>query len=71
MTLKNFPDLAKLSTPDKLLLLEQLWDSIREDDSDFLVPGSHKKELDQRLESLSPESLLSLNELKNRVEKRK
>jgi len=71
MTLKNFPDLAKLSTPDKLLLLEQLWISIKEDGSNFLVPDSHKKELDQRLESLSPESLLSLNELKNRVEKRK
>lgn len=71
MTLKNFPDFAKLSTPDKLLLLEQLWDSIRADDSDFLVPNSHKKELDKRLETLSSETLLSLNELKNRVEKRK
>ena len=71
MTLKNFPDFAKLSTPDKLLLLEQLWDSIRVNDSDFLVPNSHKKELDKRLKTLSPESLLSLDELKTRVEKRK
>ena len=61
MTLKNFPDFTKLSTPDKLTLLEQLWDSLRKNDTDFLVPDSHKKELDKRLETLSLESLLSLD----------
>ena len=71
MTLNIFPDLVKLPTSEKLLLLDQLWDSIRIDSSDVSVPDSHKKELDERLETLNPDSLLSPNELKNRVEKRK
>ena len=71
MTLNIFPDLVKLPTSEKLLLLDQLWDNIRIDSSDVSVPDSHKKELDERLETLNPDSLLSPNELKNRVEKRK
>ena len=71
MTLNILPDLVKLPTSEKILLLEQLWDSIRSELSDFSVPDGHKKELDKRLETLNPASLISLNELKNRVEKRK
>ncbi|MHA1521035.1 MAG: addiction module protein [Promethearchaeota archaeon] len=71
MTLNIFPDLAKLPTSEKILLLEQLWDSIRADDSEILVPDNHKKELDKRLETLNSDSLLSLEELKNRIENRK
>ncbi|MHA1721077.1 MAG: addiction module protein [Promethearchaeota archaeon] len=71
MALNNFPDLAKLPTSEKVLLLEQLWDSIRGDEEEFSVPDSHKKELDKRMETLDPNSLLSFNELKNRVEKQK
>ncbi|MHA1619577.1 MAG: addiction module protein [Promethearchaeota archaeon] len=71
MTLNIFPDLAKLPTSEKILLLEQLWDSIRADDSEILVPDSHKKEMDKRLETLNSDSLLSLEELKNRIENRK
>jgi len=68
MTSNIFPDLVKLPTSEKLLLLEQLWDSIRTEPADFSVPDTHKKELDKRLETLNPASLLSLNELKNQVD---
>ena len=71
MTLNILPDLAKLSTSEKLILLEQLWDSIRDEGADISVPNSHKKELDKRLETINPDSLLSLVELKNQIEKRK
>ena len=73
MRVGDIPEIAKLSTPEKILLLEDLWDSIASDESAVPVPESHKAELDSRLmryES-SPGTLLSLEELRTRIEKRK
>ncbi|MCZ7622001.1 hypothetical protein KsCSTR_27740 [Candidatus Kuenenia stuttgartiensis] len=41
-------------------------------DSEVPVPESHREELDARLsKDYSPEDLLSIEELQNRIEKRK
>ncbi len=73
MHVADIPGLSKLSTAEKILLLEDLWDSIAADESAIPVPESHKTELNRRLEhaKVSPGSLLTLDELKTRIDKKK
>ena len=68
----DIPAIAQLSTPEKILLVEDLWDSIALDESSVPVPQSHKEELDRRLQSYksAPGNLLSLEELQARIESR-
>lgn len=63
----------ELSTPEKILLVEDLWDSIILDESTVPVPKSHREELDRRLKNYqsNPGNLLSLEELQARIEQRK
>jgi putative addiction module component (TIGR02574 family) len=67
------PEISKLSTPEKILFLEDLWDSIALDEEDIPVPDSHKVELDRRLEKYlaSPGELLTLEELQTRINEQK
>ena len=69
----EIPKLRQLSKPEKILLVEDLWDNIAEDDSDIPVPHSHKDELNKRLarHAKSPGNLLTLRQLQQRIEKRK
>jgi putative addiction module component (TIGR02574 family) len=69
----DIPEIANLSTPEKILLVEDLWDSIAADQSVVPVPQSHADELDRRLKRYesSPGTLLSLEELQARIKKRK
>lgn len=73
MQVSDIPEIAKLSTPEKILLIEDLWDSIASDESAVPVPQSHMEELDRRLKRYEsdPGTLLSLEELRKRVERRK
>lgn len=73
MRVNDIPEIAQLSTPEKILFLEELWDSIALDESSVPVPQSHKEELDRRQRSLqsAPGNLLSLKELQERIECRK
>lgn len=73
MRVRDIPEIARLSTPEKILLVEDLWDSIASDESSVPVPQSHMRELDRRLKSYEadPENLLSLEELQNRIERNK
>ena len=73
MRISEVPEINKLSTPEKILLVEDLWDSIASDESAVPVPESHMEELDRRLERYgsSPGNLLSLEELRTRIEKMK
>ncbi|MDO8140639.1 MAG: addiction module protein [Candidatus Brocadiales bacterium] len=73
MSVKDIPEIKKLSTAEKILLVEDLWDTIALDESAVPVPKSHMKELDRRLKSYesAPGNLLSLEELQTRIEKRK
>lgn len=73
MRVKDLPEISQLSTPEKILLVEDLWDSISVDDVSVPVPESHTRELDRRLQShhAAPGALLSLDELKMKIEKKK
>lgn len=58
-----------MSSPEKILLVEDLWDSIASDESGVPIPQSHMKKLDRRLKSYEPDpvNLLSLEELQVRI----
>tara|TARA_B100000315_G_scaffold242577_1_gene264928 strand:+ start:537 stop:758 length:222 start_codon:yes stop_codon:yes gene_type:complete len=73
MRAKDIPEISHLSVPEKILFIEDLWDSIVSKDSEVPIPESHKEELDKRFEkhSKSPGELLSLKELQARVESRR
>ena len=69
----DIPEISQLSTPEKILLLEDIWESIASDDSEVPLPESHKEELNRRLERhiSSPGELLSLEQLQTLIDKRK
>ncbi len=73
MQVSDLPEINKLSTPEKILLIEDLWDSIASNESAVPVPQSHTEELDRRLKRYesAPGTLLSLEELRKKVERRK
>ncbi len=73
MRATDIPEITKLSTPEKILLVEDLWDSIVSDESVVPVPPSHMEELDRRLKRFesTPGPLLSLDELQVGIERRK
>lgn len=73
MRVSDIPQIAELSTSEKILLLEDFWDEISIEESSIPVPETHKEELDARLEeyNANPGALLSLDELQNRINRRK
>ena len=73
MRIRDIPEITKLSTPEKILLVEDLWDSIASDESMVPVPESHKEELDKRFKKYesAPGNLLSLEELRAKIDRRK
>jgi len=73
MRIADFPEIENLSTSEKILLVEDLWDRIAVDESNIPIPQSHKEELDRRLKRYHahPGNLLSLEELRGRIEQRK
>ncbi len=73
MRVSEISEIKKMSTPEKILLVEDLWDSIASDESVVPVPQSHMKELETRFEryEAAPGNLLSLEELRTRIERSK
>ena len=73
MRATDIPGFDQLSGPEKMLLVEQIWDSITADESKVSVPDSHLSEVDRRLSRhhASPGKLLTLEELVQRVQNRK
>ena len=73
MRIKDIPDIDRLSTPEKILLVEDLWEHIAAQPSGVPMPVSHIDELErrQRCQVTHPGSLLSLDELQSRIESRK
>lgn len=73
MRIIDMPEIKNLSIPEKILFIEDLWDSIAVDEDNIPVPKSHRDELDKRLKryKTDPGSLLSLSELQERIENRK
>jgi putative addiction module component (TIGR02574 family) len=70
MRLDEIPEIARLSVPERILLLEDLWESIASEPSSVPVPQSHRAELDRRLAGYEkdPGRLLTLEDLRQRVE---
>jgi len=73
MNVAELPEISKLSIPKKILLLEDLWDSILRDESEIPMPESHKQELNSRFEKYqkSPGRLLALEDLQFGIEEKK
>lgn len=72
MRVGDIPEIERLTVPEKILLVEDLWDSIAQEPSSIPVPESHRQELDRRLSEYEkgPGRLLSLDELRERLEAR-
>ena len=70
MRADDIPEIARLTAPEKILLVEDLWDSIISEQSNVPVPGSHREELDRRLADYekNPGRLLTLEDLRGRIE---
>jgi len=73
MTISEIPGVARLSTPERILLVEDLWDSIVLEEENVPVPKSHLDELEIRLKKYrsNPGNLLSIEELQARIKNRK
>ncbi len=73
MRVDDIPEIARLTIPEKILLLEDLWDSVASEESSIPVPQSHREELDRRLAEYekSPGRLLTLDDLRGRIEARR
>ena len=73
MHITDIPEITPLSTPEKILLVEELWDSIASEESQVPVPQSHLEELDRRQQHYqsAPGNRLSLEELQAKIEDRK
>lgn len=70
MRADDIPEIARLTAPEKILLVEDIWDSIASDQSDIPVPNSHRRELDRRLADYekNPGRLLTLEDLRRHIE---
>jgi len=73
MRVREIPQFYELSTAEKILLVEEMWDHIAAEDSGLHVPDGHKAELDARLAAYeaNPGNTISLEELKSRIDRRK
>ena len=62
-------EINKLNLSEKLLLIEDVWDSIAQDNSELTMPEWQKKELDRRKTHLqnNPDSGLTWEDVKTRV----
>lgn len=73
MIIDTIPELKKLSNREKLLLINELWDSLSLQEDALPVPESHKKILDERLRDheANPEQGSTWKEVKSRILKKK
>ena len=72
MIIDTIPELRKLSNPENLLLINELWDSLSSQEDDLPVPESHKRILDERLREheANPETGSAWEEVKSRILKK-
>ena len=69
MRATDIPGFDQLTDPEKILLVEEIWDIIAADEADVPVPDSHLQELDRRISRYrsNPGKLLTLEELQRRL----
>lgn len=68
---KIMEDILKLSTSERILLMEAIWDSISEKDKSVELTSETVQILEERLEAYkrSPDEGSSWNDVKERIEK--
>ena len=66
MTIAEIDNVLKLPVEQRILLVEDVWDSIRPLSKRIPVPDSHKQELDRRVEKYrkDPSALLNDQQLR-------
>ena len=69
--LDNFPEIEKLPIQKRIQLVEEIWDTIRSSEEETPIPDFHKELIDERLKTLDSKKLITLDELKRRMSKRK
>jgi putative addiction module component (TIGR02574 family) len=69
MRATDIPQFTKLSPSEKILLAEDIWDSVSANDASVPIPESHKRELDRRARSAG--RLLTIEQLQARIDSRK
>jgi putative addiction module component (TIGR02574 family) len=64
---------AKLPVPDRIKLVEDIWDSIADEPDEFALTAAQKRELDRRLELMrkDPGRAIPWEEAKRRIVKRR
>ena len=69
MKLADMPEVRALSAPEKLQLVEELWQDVARDLGKVEVSGAEKELLDQRWAAFlcDPSSALGLEQFKGRV----
>ena len=62
-------ELKKISVAEKILIAEEIWDSIVKDPENFKLSGEQRNELDRRLAGYysSPDDGYSWENIKNRI----
>ncbi|MCP4112630.1 MAG: addiction module protein [Desulfobacteraceae bacterium] len=62
-------ELKKFSTAEKILIVEELWDSIAAEHESFGLTGEQREELDRRVADYysSPDDGCSWEDVKNRI----
>ena len=73
MHINDISEILKLSIPEKILLVEDIWESITKNAPSIPVPKSHIEELERRIRihEYTQGNLISLEELQFRINKRK
>ncbi len=65
-------EIKKLSIAERILVVEEIWDSIAAEQESLAVTEAQKEELDRRLDAYyaSPDEGASWEEVKSRLQKR-
>ena len=66
-------EIKRLGLAERILLAEEIWDSVAERQGEVVVTQAQKEELDRRLDSYkkSPKKGSSWQEVKSRIQKKK
>jgi putative addiction module component (TIGR02574 family) len=69
MNVADFPQLAAMTVPEKIVFLEDLWDSISRSEQNVSMPERHRQELDRRYAEYrnNPGILLGLEGLQRKI----
>jgi len=72
MTAALLKKATSLPVPDRIKLVEDIWDSIADEPNDYPLTPAQKRELDRRLESMrkNPSRAVSWTEARQRILKR-